>query len=114
MVAAHLQRGRRGEDLAASWYIGNGYRVVARNWRCPLGELDVVARRGRLVVVCEVKSRRTEAFGPAAAAVGPVKQQRLRRLAAAWLAENGVRGVEIRFDVAAVTGDHLEVIPAAF
>ena len=114
MVAPHLQRGRRGEDLAAGWYTANGYRVVARNWRCPLGELDVVARRGRLVVVCEVKSRRTEAFGPAAAAVGPVKQQRLRRLAAAWLAENGVHGVEIRFDVAAVTGDHLEVIPAAF
>ena len=52
----------------------------------------------------EVKARRTEAFGPAAAAVGPVKQQRLRRLAAAWLAENGARGVEVRFDVVAVTG----------
>jgi putative endonuclease len=114
VVAPHLQRGRRGEELAADWYTTHGYRVVARNWRCAVGELDVVARRGRLVVVCEVKSRRSEAFGPAAAAVGVVKQQRLRRLAAAWLADNGVHGVEVRFDVAAVTGDRLEVIPGAF
>ena len=114
MVAPHLERGRRGEDLAAAWYTARGYRVVARNWRCPLGELDVIARRGRLVVVCEVKSRRSDAFGPAAAAVGPEKQRRLRRLAAAWLAVTGTHGVEVRFDVAAITGDHLEVLPAAF
>jgi putative endonuclease len=112
--APHLERGRRGEELAAGWYAANGYRIVARNWRCPLGELDVVARRGQLIVVCEVKSRRSEAFGPAAAAVGADKQRRLRRLAAAWLAVNGVHGVEVRFDVAAVTGDRLEVITAAF
>ena len=114
MSRAHLDRGRRGEDLAAAWYHDHGYAVVARNWRCPDGEIDVVARRGRLVVVCEVKARRTDAFGPAAAAVGPVKQQRLRRLAATWLATSACRGVDVRFDVVAITGDQIEVVTDAF
>ena len=69
-MRSHLERGRAGEDLAADWYRRNGYEIVARNWRCPLGELDLIARRGRVLVVCEVKARRTDAFGPAAAAVG--------------------------------------------
>jgi len=87
---------------------------VARNWRCPLGEIDLVLRQGAVVVFCEVKARATEQYGPAAAAVGWRKQLRLRRLAAAWLAETGTRGVEVRFDVVAVTGVRVEVIEAAF
>ncbi len=114
MPIANLVRGRWGEDLAAGWYTDRGYTVVARNWRCPTGEIDLVARRGRLVVVIEVKARRTEAFGPAAAAVGRLKQQRLRRLAAEWLATSGIHGVEVRFDVVAVTGSEIDVIEAAF
>jgi len=110
----NLDRGRWGEDLAARWYGTRGYTVVARNWRCPTGEVDLIVRRGRLLVVVEVKARRTETYGPAASAVGPVKQQRLRRLAAAWLATSGTRGVEVRFDVVAVTGTEIDVIEAAF
>ena len=107
-------RGRWGEDLAAHWYVSHGYRVVARNWRCPSGELDLVVRCRRLIVVVEVKARRTDAFGPAAAAVGPAKQQRIRRLAAEWLATTGTAGVEVRFDVVAVTGTTIEVLEGAF
>ena len=114
MPSAHLERGRRGEDLAADWYRCHGYEVVARNWRCPIGELDLIVRRGRVLVVCEVKSRRTDTFGPAAAAVGPAKQQRLRRLAAVWLANSRGKWLDVRFDVVAITGDHLEVIEQAF
>jgi putative endonuclease len=110
----NLETGRWGEDLAAAWYVGRGYRLLARNWRCPAGELDLVVGRGRLVVVVEVKARRSDAYGPAAAAVGANKQQRLRRLAAEWLAATGVRGVEVRFDVVAITGDQLDVIADAF
>ena len=110
----NLVRGRWGEDLAAGWYGDHGYAVVARNWRCPIGEVDLIVRRRRLLVVVEVKARRTEAFGPAAAAVGPVKQQRLRRLAAEWLTASGTRGVEVRFDVVAVTGTRIDVIEGAF
>ena len=113
-MADHLELGRWGEDLAARWYVRHGYRVLARNWRCPSGELDLVVGQRRLVVVCEVKARRTDAFGPAAVAVGPDKQRRLRRLAAEWLRQSGARGVDVRFDVVAITGRRLEVIYAAF
>lgn len=110
----NLETGRWGEDLAAEWYRRAGFAVVARNWRCPIGEIDLVVARGRVVVVVEVKARRSDAYGPAAAAVGLVKQRRLRRLAAEWLASSGVGGVEVRFDVVAITGDQVDVIAGAF
>lgn len=113
-VHPNLARGRWGEDLAAAWYQARGYRVVARNWRCRAGELDLVVARGRTVVVVEVKARRTDAFGPPASAVGPVKQQRIRRLAAEWLTTNRVHGVDVRFDVVAITGTAVEVYDDAF
>lgn len=71
-------------------------------------------RRGTTVAFVEVKSRRTAAFGVPAEAVTPTKQARIRRLAAAWLAENEVRAAEVRFDVVAILGDDLEVIENAF
>ena len=99
----------------AAWYRRRGYEVVARNWRCPAGELDVVARRGPLLVVCEVKTRSSTGFGPPAAAVTLAKQRRLRRAAAAWLRSSPVRGGSaVRVDVAAVVGDDVEVIEGAF
>ncbi len=111
---SHLEYGRTGEELAGAWYVGRGYAVVARNWRCPAGEIDLVLRRGRQVVVCEVKARRSDSFGSGAHAVGFAKQRRLRRLAALWLAETGTHGVDVRFDVAAVTGAAIDVIEGAF
>lgn len=110
----NLVRGRHGEDLAATWYERHGYTLVARNWRCPTGEIDLILRRRRQVVVAEVKARRSDAYGPPAAAVGPTKQQRLRRLAAEWLRTTGTRGVEVRFDVVAITGTDIEVYADAF
>jgi putative endonuclease len=91
---------------------------VARNWRCRDGELDLVARREGVLAFCEVKARSGTGFGLPAEAVTPAKQARIRRLAARWLAEQGPRlgrrpGV-IRFDVAAVLGDELEVFEEAF
>jgi putative endonuclease len=114
VARSHLDTGRWGEDVAAEWYRRRGYELVCRNWTCPSGEIDLIVRRRRVVVVAEVKARRSDAFGPAAAAVGPEKQRRLRRLAAEWLACTGVHGVEVRFDVVAITGNRIEVIPGAF
>jgi putative endonuclease len=107
-------RGRWGERLAASHYRRRGYEVVERNWRCPAGELDLVVRVGRTIVFVEVKARRSADFGGAVAAVDHRKQLRLRRLAAAWLAANDVRGVDVRFDVVAIDGVAVSVIEAAF
>jgi putative endonuclease len=100
--------------MAAAWYASHGYTVVDRNWRTPAGELDLVLQRRDLIVMCEVKARRHDGYGPPASAVGPAKQRRIRGLAAAWLAARGVRGVEVRFDVVAITGTDIEVIEGAF
>lgn len=106
--------GAAGEHQAAAWYVAQGYEVLTRNWRCREGELDLVLRRGRTVVFCEVKSRSSVAFGLPAEAVTPVKQQRLRRLALTWLQESGTRYDGLRFDVASVLAGELSVIEAAF
>ncbi|CAN5753222.1 YraN family protein [soil metagenome] len=110
--------GRTGEDLAASQLKSLGFDVLARNVRGSYGELDIVARRGSLVVFCEVKTRRSDRFGMPAEAVGYAKQQRIRRLAGEWLNAHRPRASEIRFDVVSVVGDgdgaEVTHIPGAF
>ncbi len=78
MTQARRTLGAGGEDAAAAWYVEHGYEVVARNWRCRQGELDLVLRRGRTVVFCEVKTRSTTAFGAPVEAVTRQKQARRR------------------------------------
>jgi putative endonuclease len=95
------QLGAAGEDAAAAWYAARGYDVLARNWRCSAGELDLVVRRGDLVVICEVKTRRGSAFGAGFEAVGWRKQRKLRQLATVLLGH--VPRVAVRFDVASVS-----------
>lgn len=115
MTSERQQLGARGEALAARWYEANGYEIVARNWRCRDGELDIIACRAREIIFCEVKTRSSDAFGAPAEAVTYAKRQRIRRLAARWLDEvSPVRARAIRFDVVAVMGDQLEVIEGAF
>jgi len=95
--------GRFGEDVAARYLSELGMRVVERNWRCDLGELDIVAIEGSTLVVCEVKTRRTDQFGSPVEAVTSRKAARLRRLAGRWLAEHPhARPVEVRIDVIGV------------
>ena len=99
----------------AAWYQGRGYEVLARNWRCRQGELDLVLASGRTFVFCEVKTRSSDAFGAPVEAVTREKQLRLRRLAARWLDEEApMRPREIRFDVASVLGGTVEVLEGAF
>ena len=107
----------------ADWYRAAGYEILARNWRCREGELDIVAASGATLVFCEVKTRRSTAFGTPVEAITPTKQRRLRTLAARWLAQSDGAGRrryydEMRFDVAAVMPAAgalaVEVIEAAF
>jgi putative endonuclease len=111
---SNAARGAWGERLAAANYRRRGYDVVDRNWRSPTGELDLVVRRGDLYVFSEVKTRRTDWFGPAAEAVDANKQRRIRRLALEWLRYHDIHAAELRFDVVAITGVEVEVIEAAF
>ncbi|GIF36199.1 YraN family protein [Actinoplanes xinjiangensis] len=94
--------GAYGERLAARHLQEIGLTLLQRNWRCADGEIDLILRDGADLVFCEVKTRRTAAFGPPAAAVDHRKVRRLRHLAARYLTDEGVRGERIRFDVVEV------------
>jgi putative endonuclease len=94
--------GRYGEQVAVAHLEGLGMRVLERNWRCPIGEIDVVALDGDCLVVCEVKTRRSEVCGSPLEAVTPAKLARLRRLAGAWLESRDAHLPEVRIDVVAV------------
>jgi len=83
-MAHNTELGRLGEDLAAAFLEARGMQILARNWRCQHGEIDLVARDGRDTVIVEVKTRRTAAFGHPFEAITAQKLGRLRRLAAAW------------------------------
>lgn len=106
--------GATGEDVAAEWYEANGYQVVARNWRVREGEIDLIVRRARTIVFCEVKNRSSLAFGAPAEAVTRAKRERIRHLAAQYLQISPVRAREIRFDVAAILDGELQMIEGAF
>lgn len=94
---------RVGEEAAWRTYRDRGYRLLARNWRCPLGELDLVLLRGDVVVFCEVKARRPSGLGGPFEAVTRDKQRKVRALARAFCSAERPRGERYRFDVASVS-----------
>jgi len=100
-----IDAGRAGEDAALSLYLRAGYRLVARNWRSPLGELDLVLMRGQTLVFCEVKARRGTGFGGPFEAVNERKRRKLRSLAQAFLRGMLHEPAQVRFDVASVLLD---------
>ncbi len=114
--------GRFGEQVAAEHLEQAGLVVIDRNWRCRDGELDLVAREGRVLVFVEVKTRSSFAFGSPAEAVDRRKAERIRRLGVRWIDEHrdGLAPVaSIRFDLVAVlrgrgTGVSVEHLRGAF
>jgi putative endonuclease len=94
--------GAYGERIAADRLVAAGMTILDRNWRCPDGEIDLIARDGDVLVFCEVKTRRGVTLGDPVEAVTPAKAARLRRLAALWMREHPVRPREIRIDVVGV------------
>jgi putative endonuclease len=103
------------ERRAVRFYLLRGYRILDTNAWSGGNELDVVARRGRRLVFCEVKSKTGSAFGDPAEMVGPEKQRRLRRAAESWLvAHPDLASLDMSFEVIAVRGERLERIPDAF
>lgn len=98
--------GRAGEERAARYFAELGYSVVARNWRCPAGEIDLVAVDARHVVIVEVKTRRGEGFGHPFEAVDARKRVRLWRVAAAWASAHRdlAQGRRLRIDAVAIIG----------
>ncbi len=91
--------GAFGEAAAADYLRKKRYELQGMNYRCPPGELDIIARQGAVFVFVEVKLRREGGYASALEAVTPAKQRRLRLAAESWLAENGLENAECRFDV---------------
>lgn len=86
--------GAFGEDIAAAYLLDVGMHVEQRNWRCDLGEVDIVAiDRGQLVI-CEVKTRRSTQFGHPVEAVTPRKLATLRKLAGRWLSDRATASTD--------------------
>ncbi|MCC7538696.1 MAG: YraN family protein [Deltaproteobacteria bacterium] len=113
-----VAKGRAAEDTVARYLESFGFEILERNVRSGRLEIDLVARRGALIVVCEVRSRKTAAFGHPAETIDRAKQLRIRRSAAALIEQRGWRG-SVRFDVATLVGDgrggtQLEYYEAAF
>ncbi|WP_300797534.1 YraN family protein [uncultured Alistipes sp.] len=96
------ETGNLGERAAASWLRGRGFELCALNWRQGRYELDIVARRGEVLHIVEVKTRRSDSLTPPEAAATRGKFRALRRAAAVYLAATGWQG-EVQFDLAAVT-----------
>jgi putative endonuclease len=91
--------GERGEDAAAAFLERAGMTIIERNWRCPAGEVDIIALDDNEIVLVEVKTRRTVSRGTPEEAVTPAKQKRYGKLATAYIQHACVADVGIRFDV---------------
>ncbi|MBD3941538.1 YraN family protein [Microbacterium sp. NEAU-LLC] len=105
-MAEKDELGRAGEDRAARYLTELGYTVLARNWRCRGGEIDLVVADARHVVVVEVKTRRGEAYGHPFEAIDARKRARLWRLAMAWAGEHRelMQGRRLRIDAVGIIG----------
>lgn len=102
-----VEVGVTGEDRAVDHLVCRGYRIVERNYRCKVGELDIVARDRGVLVFVEVRSRRSAEFGSALDAVSWQKRRKVTHVAMQYLAYRRPRFDEARFDVIAITGDDL-------
>jgi putative endonuclease len=110
-----LRPGRLAERRALWWYRLRGYRVLATNAWVGGYELDLVVRRGRRLVFCEVKEKLGDGFGDPLEMVDEEKQRRLRRAAAGWLASHPeAGGLDVSFDVIAVLGGRVRRVAEAF
>ena len=102
MTRTRVSLGRRGEQLAEQKLTASGYAVLARNYRCPSGEIDLIARCGETLVFVEVRTRRGEAFGLPEGSLTRRKRQHLIAAAQTYLQANGLADAAWRIDVVAV------------
>lgn len=91
-------RGAPYEEQAALFLRRAGYEILDRNWACPMGELDIVARKGGTVAFVEVRARSSSAFGSPAETVGRSKREKIIKTAMAYIKARGVRAETLRFD----------------
>lgn len=113
-----ISTGKEGEKIAAAYLKKNGYRISDINFRCPLGEVDIVAGENKEIVFIEVKTRKSNRLGYPEQAVGIRKQKKMSQLALWYLQKNKIADAAARFDVVAITmyseGNDIKLIKNAF
>ncbi len=97
-TASRQQLGKLGEELAARFLANHGHTIIARNYRCQAGEIDIISRDSEYLVFTEVKTRRTTLHGKPSEAVTPYKQRQICRSADVFLSKNEI-DCDIRFDI---------------
>lgn len=108
------QQGRLGEERAVEYLRARGYSVIERNFRCRVGEIDIVARDGDTLVFVEVRTRTDGRRGTALEAVTPAKQRRVAQVAEVYLTMRRLHAAVCRFDVVGITGERVELVRDAF
>lgn len=108
------EKGSASERAAGYYLEQKGYRILQYNYRCRIGEIDIIAEDGEAIVFCEVKYRRTKRYGEPLEAVGTAKQKKIARCAQYFLMEHQIWDHECRFDVVGVSPDGIEHIENAF
>jgi putative endonuclease len=113
-----INTGKKGEDIAVRYLKDMGYRIIERNYRCLLGEIDIIAKDGSTIVFIEVKCRRSEKFGAPQLSVGKNKQKKLSKISLYYLKNKRLHYQNARFDGVAVkillSGTYIELIQNAF
>jgi putative endonuclease len=115
---AKITTGKEGEKIAAAFLKKNGYRISEINFRCVLGEIDIIAQEKGELVFIEVKTRKSRELGYPEQAVGIRKQKKMSQLALWYLQKNNITDAHARFDVVAITmlpsGNEIKLIKNAF
>ena len=118
MLNRQQQFGKKSERLAAEYLKLKGYRIIETNYRCPVGEIDIIAREKGTLVFVEVKARRSSRFGSPKGAVTPAKQRKISMAALDYLKRSGKNDARARFDVVAIDTEtgrfDIEVVKNAF
>ena len=118
MTKERLDLGKRGEELALKKVKRLGYKCIARNYRCPLGEIDLIAKDGDCLVFIEIKTRKGKTLGYAKEAVNERKKRQLTKVALAYMKSEDCVNVKSRFDVVAINmsegKEQIEIIQNAF
>lgn len=118
MTKARLSLGKKGEDIAVAHLKKLGYKIIIRNYRGRLGEIDIIARDKDTLVFIEVKTRKTEEFGNPKEEVTRRKRHQISKVALEYLKRSGLSSVKARFDVVAIKLDRdsnrIEVVKNAF
>lgn len=114
MSNKRINLGRKGEDISVKFLKKQGYKIMERNYRCSLGEIDIVAKDKNILCFVEVKTRKTKEYGLPEEAIDGHKQKNLAKVALVYLKEKKIYKQDLRFDVVSVYSNHIELIKDAF